>query len=347
MVGTYIAGVLPVAIAFIDSPVKALVVLGFIVVYQQLENYFFAPRITARTMELHPAVAFGAALAGIELLGVAGAVLALPAAAMLQALAGEWGQRHDVVESELTVTHRSRAPLRSGILRRCQAGFQRDAFEPVAITSRSGFDESVHFGAAVVVDETGRIVWSIGDPTVEVYPRSACKPMQADAMLRCGLSLTARSSWPWRAPATTARPRHVDVVRSTLAAAGLDESALGNTPDLPLDVAAAEAILREGGRRLPITMNCSGKHAAMVATCVGQRLADRRLPRARPSAADRRSPTASPSSPVRVAHIGVDGCGAPAHVVTLDGLARAYGELARTRRRRVVGDDRPSRARRW
>jgi predicted PurR-regulated permease PerM len=102
VVGTYIAGVLPVAIAFIDSPAKALVVLGFIVVYQQLENYFFAPRITARTMELHPAVAFGAALAGIELLGVAGAVLALPAAAMLQALAGEWGHRHEVIESELT-----------------------------------------------------------------------------------------------------------------------------------------------------------------------------------------------------------------------------------------------------
>jgi predicted PurR-regulated permease PerM len=102
VVGTYIAGVLPIAIAFIDSPVKALVVLGFIVVYQQIENYFFAPRITARTMELHPAVAFGAALAGIELLGVAGAILALPAAAMLQALAGEWGHRHEVIESELT-----------------------------------------------------------------------------------------------------------------------------------------------------------------------------------------------------------------------------------------------------
>jgi predicted PurR-regulated permease PerM len=102
VVGTYIAGVLPIAIAFIDSPVKAIVVLGFIVVYQQIENYFFAPRITARTMELHPAVAFGAALAGIELLGVAGAILALPAAAMLQALAGEWGHRHEVIESELT-----------------------------------------------------------------------------------------------------------------------------------------------------------------------------------------------------------------------------------------------------
>jgi predicted PurR-regulated permease PerM len=102
VVGTYIAGILPVMITFLDSPVKAAVVLAFIVVYQQLENYFFAPRITARTMELHPAVAFGAALAGYELLGAAGAVLALPAAAMLQAVTGGWGDRHEVVESALT-----------------------------------------------------------------------------------------------------------------------------------------------------------------------------------------------------------------------------------------------------
>ncbi len=102
VVGTYIAGVLPVAIAFIDSPAKALVVLGFIVVYQQLENYFFAPRITARTMELHPATAFGAALAGASLLGAVGAILALPAAAMMLALASEWGRRYEVFDSHLT-----------------------------------------------------------------------------------------------------------------------------------------------------------------------------------------------------------------------------------------------------
>ena len=102
VVGTYIAGILPVLITFLDSPVKAAIVLGFIIVYQQVENYFFAPRITARTMELHPAVAFGAALAGFSLLGAAGAILALPAAAMLQAIVGEWGERHEVIESELT-----------------------------------------------------------------------------------------------------------------------------------------------------------------------------------------------------------------------------------------------------
>lgn len=105
VVGTYIAGVLPVVISFLDSPTSALIVLVAIVLYQQIENYVFAPRITARTMELHPAVAFGAALAGIMLLGVFGAILALPAAAMMQALSGQWGVRHEVIESELTSLH--------------------------------------------------------------------------------------------------------------------------------------------------------------------------------------------------------------------------------------------------
>jgi predicted PurR-regulated permease PerM len=105
VIGTYLAGVLPVLLTFIDSPTKALVLLGFIIVYQQIENYLFSPRITARTMELHPAVAFGAALGGAALIGPIGAVLALPAVAMLTAIVGAWGIRHDVVESHLTTVH--------------------------------------------------------------------------------------------------------------------------------------------------------------------------------------------------------------------------------------------------
>jgi predicted PurR-regulated permease PerM len=102
VVGTYIAGILPVLVTFVDSPLKALIVFAFIVVYQQIENYLFAPRITARTMELHPAVAFGAALAGASLLGFVGAILALPAAAMIQAIASERGSRYRVVDNHLT-----------------------------------------------------------------------------------------------------------------------------------------------------------------------------------------------------------------------------------------------------
>ena len=102
VVGTYLAGVLPVLLAFLESPVDAAIVLIAIVVYQQIENYLFSPRITARTMQLHPALAFGAALAGAAVLGGVGAVLALPAAAMIQALSSEWGARHQVIKSDLT-----------------------------------------------------------------------------------------------------------------------------------------------------------------------------------------------------------------------------------------------------
>jgi predicted PurR-regulated permease PerM len=102
VIGTYIAAVLPVLITFLDSPVRALVVFGVIIVYQQLENYVIAPRITAKAMDLHPALAFGAALAGLALIGPSGALLALPLAAMVQAIGSAAGRRHEVITSELT-----------------------------------------------------------------------------------------------------------------------------------------------------------------------------------------------------------------------------------------------------
>ncbi|MCX6536646.1 MAG: AI-2E family transporter [Actinobacteria bacterium] len=101
VVGTYLAGVLPILLAFLDSPVKALIVIIFIAVYQQLENFVLAPRITARTLELHAAVAFGAAIAGGAVLGPIGAVLALPFAAMVQGFVSNWGKRYEIVDNPL------------------------------------------------------------------------------------------------------------------------------------------------------------------------------------------------------------------------------------------------------
>ena len=101
VVGTYLAGVLPLLLTFFDSPFKALLVVGFVLVYQQLENYLISPRITARTLHVHAAVAFGSAIVGGAILGPVGAVRALPAAAMAQALIGSWGPRHDVIDDDL------------------------------------------------------------------------------------------------------------------------------------------------------------------------------------------------------------------------------------------------------
>ncbi len=99
VVGTYIGGLLPVLIALLESPGKALWVLVVIVAYQQFENYFVSPRITARTMSMHPAVAFGSAIVGATLMGAPGALIALPVAATIQAWVSAYIERHEVVES--------------------------------------------------------------------------------------------------------------------------------------------------------------------------------------------------------------------------------------------------------
>ncbi|CAB4878492.1 unannotated protein [freshwater metagenome] len=202
-----------------------------------------------------------------------------------------------------------------------------EVYVPVALTTRSGFPESVHFGAVVALDRDGSIAFSAGDPTVGMYPRSSNKPMQAAAMVSAGLSLPP-DLLALVCASHDGTVMHLDAARGILAHAGLDESALMNTLDLPLDPSAAEAVLRSGGGRSALQMNCSGKHSGMLATCVinGWPLA---------SYLDASHPLQvhiTESLPAligeRVAHIGVDGCGAPAHVLSLLGLARGFRNIA-------------------
>ena len=101
-VGTYIAMALPLLVAVVESPVKALVLLVFFTAYQQVENYVLSPRITGKTMELHPALAFGCAIAGASIAGLIGAFIALPVAAIVQALISSALERHDVIDADLT-----------------------------------------------------------------------------------------------------------------------------------------------------------------------------------------------------------------------------------------------------
>lgn len=103
IVGTYISATVPIVVAFVTVGSRgALVLLVYALVYQQVENYLLAPRIQGKTMQLHPAVAFGAALAGGAIGGLLWAFLALPFAATVQASASLWIRRHEVVESQLT-----------------------------------------------------------------------------------------------------------------------------------------------------------------------------------------------------------------------------------------------------
>ncbi|WP_433858549.1 AI-2E family transporter [Streptomyces kronopolitis] len=97
-IGTYLAGALPILIAFTVNPWYAVWVFGFVVIYQQFENYLLQPRITARTVDIHPAVAFGSVVAGTALMGAVGALIAIPATATLQAFLGAYVKRYEVTD---------------------------------------------------------------------------------------------------------------------------------------------------------------------------------------------------------------------------------------------------------
>ena len=129
VVGTYLGGALPLLVALVNRPITALWVLAWILIYQQVENYLLSPKITAHTMDLHPAVAFGSALAGASLFGPMGAILALPAAAVIQAFVSAFLDRHDVIENDLTKLDRIEATEGESAFRRALRRVSRN--EPV------------------------------------------------------------------------------------------------------------------------------------------------------------------------------------------------------------------------
>ncbi len=161
---------------------------------------------------------------------------------------------------------------------------------PLAHVRRSGFLESVHHGALVVLDPEGRPVVSAGDVTGPVFPRSSNKPLQLVGMLRAGLDPAEALPGELAALAQSSHSGesfHLAGVRRILHAAGLTEAALRNAPDLPLDPAERTAWLGAGHGPTPLAQNCSGKHAAMLATCVARGWDQDDLPRRRPSAPGR------------------------------------------------------------
>ncbi len=124
VIGTYIAGALPVIVGLLDRPSTGLAILIAIVVYQQIENYLLQPKVTAHTMEIHVTVAFGSVIAGGLLLGVVGALLALPAAATVQAFLSSYVERQEVVQ-ELEDAEAAQHPERDPMAERIRQVMRR------------------------------------------------------------------------------------------------------------------------------------------------------------------------------------------------------------------------------
>jgi L-asparaginase II len=200
-------------------------------------------------------------------------------------------------------------------------------FAPLAIVSRGGVDESVHFGALIALNSHGEIAFSVGDPQVTIFPRSATKPFQALAMVRAGLSLPA-DQLALVCASHSGQDIHQDTARSILASVGLNESALLNTPGFCVHVPSAHESIRTGRGKTALQMDCSGKHAGMLATCVinGWSTNDY-LSSDHPLQIAITKTIAEVTGAPPVA-ISTDGCGAPAHVIELHRLARAMRALA-------------------
>jgi L-asparaginase II len=206
-------------------------------------------------------------------------------------------------------------------------GVSPNQFAPLAIVSRSGVDESIHFGALVALKPNGDVSFSVGDSRVAIYPRSSTKPFQALAMVRSGLTLPPEQL-ALVCASHNGETLHLETARQILRGAGLSDDALLNTADYPLHVSSAHEAIRRGDVKSSLQMNCSGKHSGMLATCVANNwpldsYLDVNHPLQRAITG-----TITETTQREPLAIGIDGCGAPAHVVELLGLAQAMRSIA-------------------
>lgn len=201
----------------------------------------------------------------------------------------------------------------------------------LAVVTRSGMVESRHLGHAVLVAPDGEVAVAVGEPTTTVYPRSAWKPWQAATIRRCGAQHAGRpldgAALAVTAGSHAATDVHRRLVEQMLDGGGLGVDDLRCPAALPGDDDARGTLVAGGGEATRLAHNCSGKHAGMLLACRAagwstETYLDPDHPLQQAIRTDIEASTGGP-----VAHVGVDGCGAPAFAARLDDVARAAGRL--------------------
>ncbi|SDX55434.1 asparaginase [Modestobacter sp. DSM 44400] len=199
---------------------------------------------------------------------------------------------------------------------------------PVLVEAwRSGFLESVHRGALVVLGADGEPLFSAGDVGRPVLPRSSNKPVQATALLAAGWQPRDDRELAIGAASHNGEDGHVELALSLLDAAGLGPDDLGCPPALPMYEDTRAHWLVSGRAPERAAMNCSGKHAAMLSACVAAGwptggYLDRAHPLQQLIEARLGEAAGEP-----VSAVVIDGCGAPQHALSLTGLARGLLSL--------------------
>ena len=185
---------------------------------------------------------------------------------------------------------------------------------------RDGVVESEHRGFLLALKADGSIFKSLGDVETKIFPRSTVKCAQASAMVRSGLDLEPRLL-ALAQSSHSGGQMHLDGAREILASVGLSESALQCALDRPL----GDAERRAWGEMPPtqIAMNCSGKHAAMLATCVKNGWPiETYLEQSHPLQLAIKAELEDLAGET-ISLTSTDGCGAPLFLLSLIGLARA------------------------
>ena len=185
---------------------------------------------------------------------------------------------------------------------------------------RDGVVESEHRGFMVALNADGSIFKSLGDVETKIFPRSTVKCAQASAMVRSGLDLEPRLL-ALAQSSHSGGQMHMDAAREILASVGLSESALQCALDRPL----GDTERRAWGEKPPtqIAMNCSGKHAAMLATCVKNGWPiETYLEQSHPLQLAIKAELEELAGET-ISLTSTDGCGAPLFLLSLIGLARA------------------------
>jgi len=196
---------------------------------------------------------------------------------------------------------------------------------------RSGFVESRHRGSIVAIGPDGLYVFTAGSANTPVFPRSSNKPLQAASMLRAGLTIEGELL-ALAAASHSGEDFHAQGVNDILDYAGLTADDLRCPASLPGDEPTARRLIRESspdgpGPESRVRFNCSGKHAAMLATCIANDWpTETYLSPEHPLQVHIRR-TVEDLAREPVAAIGVDGCGAPVFALTLSGVARAFRAL--------------------
>jgi len=202
-----------------------------------------------------------------------------------------------------------------------------ETFANLADVYRSGFLESRHLGSLLALHPDGSVALSLGDPAAEILPRSTYKPLQALGVIRSGLELDS-AQLAIAIGSHGGSDQHVAAVRSILQRYGISEDLLGCPVDYPEDQDARERMIKEGVGKLPICMNCSGKHAAMLAACVvNQWPTDSYLDKNHPLQQLIKE-TIEQITGEKVSTVAVDGCGVPLFSTTVQAVAKSFRALA-------------------